>query len=198
MLSNHIIPTAYPKVSEESSDTLGAESLIFRELITALSGCTLLSYEWIRPLAKWIGEKRCIEIMAGSGALSYALQRCGVNIIATDDYSYNHVHKEWFGCNQWTAVQKIESVEAIRKYGNERDIILCFWSEQTDRAFYSLIKMREINPKAIMIYIGEFYGATADKNFMKIAKVIEDEDFKEIMKKYKRHYGLHDKPVLIK
>lgn len=197
MLKHHTIPAAYPGVSEESSHTLGKESLIFRDLITSLSGCVFLSYEWIKPLARWIGPKKCLEIMAGSGSLSYGLQQCGVDIIATDDYSYGNVQKKWFDNNQWVDVKKVECVEAIKQFGQERDIVLCAWPEQTDRAYYSLLKMREINPKAMMIYIGEFYGATADENFMRTVKLVNDEQFEEIIKKYKRCYGIYDNLFLI-
>lgn len=73
-LKNHQIPEAYPEAELQfpffQGRSLNEGSLYFREEINRLCGFCFLSYNWIRPLAAWIGDRRCLEIMCGSGALS--------------------------------------------------------------------------------------------------------------------------------
>ena len=42
-----------------------------------------VSWKWVEPLAKWIGNRRCLEIMAGRGWWSHGLRQKGVDVIAT-------------------------------------------------------------------------------------------------------------------
>lgn len=69
-----------------------------------------------------------------------------------------------------------------------------------DNAYKCLKLMREVNPKAKMIYIGEWSGGcTADDNFFEILKLIKnDTKFYEAVKNYLTWYCLHDRPYLIK
>ncbi|KAA9007339.1 hypothetical protein F4V43_02310 [Paenibacillus spiritus] len=46
-----------------------------------------VSWRWINPFVEWIDNRRCLEVMAGRGILSYALRQKGVDIITTDDFS---------------------------------------------------------------------------------------------------------------
>ena len=87
-LKNHIIPERYPDLPKDEpgsrrSRELGMGSLIVRDEIIRLSGFPFIAYDWVLPLSAWIGQRKCFEVMAGSGALSKALQNCGVDITAS-------------------------------------------------------------------------------------------------------------------
>lgn len=59
--------------------------------------------------------------------------------------------------------------------------------------------MREVNPDATMIYIGEWYGgATASDLFFETANCIDDDSFDIATKNYFSFFGIHDHPYLIK
>lgn len=201
-LKNHQIPEAYPEADRYpflfGEKSLDEGSLFVRDEVIRLCGYCYISYNWIRPLAEWIGERNCLEIMCGSGALSFALQSCGVQIHATDDYSWERQNAKWFQ-QPWTEIEKIDCVEAIQKYGLEIEIIVCSWLYMNDTCYLSLQEMRRINPNMQMIYIGELAGgATASDAFFDIMEDVEDDSFYEAVKSFRSAYGIHDRIFLIK
>ena len=61
------------------------------------------------------------------------------------------------------------------------------------------MSMREINPTAMMIYIGEGAGGcTADEKFFETAIVVPDSEFQHAVREYRSAYCIHDRLVLIK
>lgn len=191
------IPEAYP-AAEAGGHQLGRESLEIRSQLQGLCGYCLLAYDWIRPLAEWIGQRRCLEIMCGSGALSKALQNCGVNIRATDDFSWKDNHAvPWFS-DPWTDIEQLNALQALEKYGAEMDLIVCSWPFMSDDCYHALLKMREINRSATMLYIGEWRGATASAAFFEAAQVVQEEAFEQAIQNFKSIYDIHDWPYLIR
>lgn len=65
------IPDAWP-------EEISVKPLNVRDEVISYCGYCLLSYDWLKPLANWIGSRSCLEIMCGSGALSKGLQDFGV------------------------------------------------------------------------------------------------------------------------
>lgn len=150
----------------------------------------VITWQWVKPLAKWIGDRRCLEVMSGRGWLSLALRSQGVNIISTDDYS-------WADTIQWgesvTEVERLDAIEAVNKYGKDIEILICAWPYMDDTAFRTISALHVINPDALIIYIGEFDGGcTADDNFHKHFQTIKDEEFHRVADMYQRWPSLHD------
>lgn len=200
LLEQHIIPECYPETEAMplSERELGMDSSVFRNAILQNCGYALLAYEWIRPLAQWIRGRRCLEIMAGSGALTYALSQCGVDAIATDDKSWSDPCSKWFA-SPWTEVEQLDCLQAIQKYGADRQIIICSWPYMDDSAYHALLEMRKVNPDALLLYIGEWEcGATASQNFFDAALPGNDSDFDQAVVNFKQIWGIHDLPFLIK
>lgn len=197
LLQQKKIPESYPN-TESGGHQLGQESLNIRSQLQGLCGYCLLAYDWIRPLAEWIGQRKCLEIMCGSGALSKALQNCGVDIKATDDYSWNDNHAvPWFR-DSWTEIEQLNALQAIEIYGAEVDLVICSWPFLSDDCYRALLKMREVNPAATMLYIGEWYGATASDAFFKAAQVVVEDAFIQAIKNFKSFYDIHDWPYLVR
>lgn len=202
LLKQHKIPEAYPEDDAGMpifhNKTLGTGSLYARDDIIRLSGYCFLSHNWLRPLANWIGRRSCLEIMCGSGSLSKVLQDYGVNIKATDDFSWGESQGAWFR-EPWTTVEEISAIDAIRKYGKETDLLICVWPYMDDGCYDALMEMRSINPNTQMIFIGEYGGgATANDAFFGTAEVVNDQSFYDAVAKYRAAFGLHDRPVLVK
>ena len=170
-------------------------SYVLREHAIKYMGFALLTKKFTRSLAKYIGDKKCLEIMAGQGCLSKSLQDEGVDIIATDNYS-------WSGrlnMNEtWTDIEDIDCLEAIIKYGKEVSYILCSWIPYQDSIGYKALKlMHEINPDCKMIVIGEGYGGcTADDLFFEHIKTVEENE--EFMNNFKSWYHIHDYVSVVK
>lgn len=149
-LQNKKIPDKYPEII--------LKSFAIRSIIIELQGFCIVDKQWTKKLSAWIGNRKCLEIMAGKGTISKALQDNGVNIIATDDYS-------WKGSfnfdNLFTDVEKIDCLSAIEKY-KDRDIIIMSWAYMDDTSYWVVQKLKTINPNAILISIGEGYGGCTD------------------------------------
>lgn len=195
-----MLPECYPPIANTpfSGCELDWDAMAYRNGIIQNCGYALLAYEWIRPLAQWIGKRRCLEIMAGSGALSYALSQCGVDIVATDDKSWSDPSCSWFSA-PWTEVEQLNCLQAIKKYGKDRAIIICSWPYMDDNAYRSLLEMRQVNPDAMMLYIGELEcGATANDDFFRNLSIVEDDGFSASVQNFKQMPGLHDFPMLVK
>ncbi len=73
----------------------------------------------IDELSGLIGDRRCVEIAAGDGTLSRFLCAAGVQVRATDDWSWSHTI-------QFTAdVEKLDAREAMHRYAPEA--VVCSW-----------------------------------------------------------------------
>lgn len=77
------------------------------------------SRQLIEALSRIIGKRNCLEIAAGDGTLSRFLKHQGVQVTATDDYSWQHSvsYPEW--------VVKNDAQDALSRYSPE--IVICSW-----------------------------------------------------------------------
>ncbi len=166
----------------------------FRTKFIEEVGYILISEDWIKPLARWLGDRPCLEIMAGSGRLSKELEKQGVKIKATDDFSWDkqlHIDSSY--------VERLDCLKAIDKYGSQVKFIICSWPYMDWKMYRCLLKMREVNPKCRLIYIGEdFGGCTADDDFFNVLEECNVQGFKEAVSSYRRWEGIHDHILLIK
>jgi len=77
------------------------------------------SRELIDELARLIAQRPCLEIAAGDGTLTRFLRDRGVDVTATDDYSWEHAvrYPDW--------VSRMDAREAL---GNCRpEVVICSW-----------------------------------------------------------------------
>ena len=119
--------------------------------------------EWIKELALWIGNRTCLEIMAGAGWMAKALAAHGVDIIATDDYSWERKHSGNHNIlrKYQYSVEELEASEATKKY-QDRDILICSWPYM-DNEFANACKNWQGKP---IVYVGEGEsGCTANDEF---------------------------------
>ena len=199
-LRHHKIPEAYPEADHYpflyGEQSLDEGSLLIHDEVIRLCGYCWLSYNWIHPLARWIGSRRCLEIMCGSGALSYALRTCGVQAIATDNFSWKKNFGGWYE-RPWTEIKQMDCLEAIRVYGPQTDLVVCSWPYMDDTCYHALLEMRKVNPAAQMLYIGEpAGGATASKAFFDAVTPVADEGFQAAVEGFRSAYMLKDMPML--
>ena len=196
------LPDSYPAFMVQNLDD---HTYTLRNIFIKHMAFVLLSKGWIKDLSHWIGKRNCLELMSGLGALSYGLRMQGVNIIATDDYSWKgSINGEssplWDDNKMWTYVEKLDAVESVEKYGKNLDIIIMIWAPYSDEVTVKVLKkMRDVNPSCIMIYIGEEKGGcTAIDEFFDMFERIEDESFNVANMKFQNWALTKDQPFLIK
>ncbi len=110
-----------------------------------------------------------LEIGAGSGYWTYELQKHGIDCIATDTmegkYGFFEREGEDLSLRRWkkqyVEIEKLNSVEAVRKYPNRN--ILSVWPDYKKSWAADAL---DIFTGQVVIYMGEGYGnATADDRF---------------------------------
>ena len=120
MIKNKKIPDSYPESLLSRYDR--NRQLWMRDIVINHMGYALIANDWIVPLSLWIGDRKCLEVMSGSGALAYALRKQNVKIIPTDNFSGDdNFHYFWKEDGMmWLEVEKIDAVSAVKKYGRKQ------------------------------------------------------------------------------
>jgi 16S rRNA G1207 methylase RsmC len=174
---------------------------MFRNQIVVRMGFSLINQNFVDALAKYIGDRSCLEVMCGTGALSASLKAKNTNIIATDSFSWETENTGWNKDTRWCEIKEMDAVEAVKRYGADTEFIIMSWPPYNDDTAYKvLIQMREVNPDCRLIYIGESEGGcTANDNFFENAVEIEDdEEFNKVCCFFQRWDCIHDCPRLYK
>ena len=150
--------------------------------------------ELARGFKKIVGEGKVLEIGAGTGLLAKYLEAAGIDIVATDDYS-------WFSRNgfQWKkyfSVEKLDFKDAIRKY--KTDFLLMCWPKYDDPFAAEAAELfTELNPNGKILYIGEGSGGcTGDDLFHE--GILELDPLDDINEIFPQWEGLHDNVYLVK
>lgn len=176
----------------------------YRDEMISICGYVIITKELCREMAKFIGNRKVLELMCGLGALTKGLRDTGVDVIVTDNYTYSQ-YTPGGACNQEKAlwvddVERIDAVEAVKKYGKECDVILLSWSPYCDPVDCSILEaMREVNKNAILICITEGFGGCCNSDaFFEMAEDIDDDAIIEMDSVFRRHTGLHDHIMLFK
>ena len=182
----------------------GFDSYRLRSDVVKKIGFLLVTKEWVEDLSNAIGDKKCLEIMAGSGALSKTLKDKGTNVIATDNFSWRK-NENGSSTESWTTdsgnhycdIEQLDAVEAIKKY-KDVDYILMSWAPYEDPIATEVLKaMREYNPNAVLIYFGEGWGGcTANDEFFELVEEVEINGFDFV--NVPSWYGINDTMILYK
>jgi len=188
------IPYKYTDQWDYYKSGASSEAFKLREQWLKKGMFALVTWSWITPLAKWIGDKKCLEVMAGRGWLSLALQSLGINIIATDNYS-------WIKERNWdepvTEVEELDSLKAIKKYGKDIDLLIVSWPYMDEDAYNTIKELSIINPNAQIVYIGEeMGGCTANDDFYEHFQEIDDEEFQKAVSGFQSWWAIHDRVYL--
>jgi len=155
----------------------------------------MVTWDWVNPLVKYIGKRRVIEVMSGAGWLAGALREKGVNIMATDNYSWADKR----GWEMQTEVEKINCFKAIEQYGRSRSLLIMSWPYMDDKAYHCARLYHSVNPSGKIIYIGESQGGcTANDKFFSHTETVRTKSFQQVIYNYKTWFGVHDRPMLLK
>lgn len=184
------IPDAMPKLK-----SWHVGNYLLRQKFIEKMGFAYVSWEWVNPLVSWIGERKVLEVMSGKGTLAHALREKGIDVMATDDFSW-HENMKWNSL--WTKIRNRDALTAIERYGKKRDVLIMSWAPYNKPIGYEVLKKyHEVNPNGILLVIGEGNGGcTADGDFFYHFEEIEDESFDEVKYAYERWEGMHDYPAI--
>ena len=146
----------------------------------------------IEKITKFIGKDKVLEIGAGKGFHAYLLSLEGVDIVATDNYSWP---APTYGPN-FMEIKKIDYKDALEKY-KDRNVLMMIWPplEGSVGGDMSHTALQNFKGNKI-IYIGEEEdGATGTKKFFKMLK----KDWKLVEQvNIPQFWGIHDYAFLYK
>lgn len=155
-----------------------------------LSLYSVPSTETLSLLADYLNNKKVVEICAGRAYISSVLKHMNVDIVATDDYSWEYPEH----LPRLTNVEKKSAFESIQK---DVDFYIMSWAPyENDWDVEFLNKVRETNPNAKIILISE--GCTNSSNFKYVVENVEDEEFNEISQSYRKDAFFSDWLSLVK
>lgn len=164
-------------------------SFTARRAYISRSGFAVITKKFADKLAEYLNGKKCLEIMAGSGTMTKSLCDRGIDIIATDDYSWDGPIFENVKCE----VEKLSATEAIKKY-SDVDVILVSWMPLDVDGLSIVSAIREHNPDVLIISIEE--DCTANDTWYDHIVYEEDDSFKCVADAYSSWYFIRDIPQL--
>jgi hypothetical protein len=103
-------------------------------------------------LKTWIGERRVLETFAGNGLLASMLAIRNVNIVSTTTFSGHDAHE----LGMFHDVIEMDTVEAVSRFGSERDILLMCWPTTIEATTKSAL----LWGKKPIVFIGEVTDRT--------------------------------------
>jgi len=170
-------------------------SLWLRNYYISQGMFAFVSWRWVKPLTEFVGKKKVLEVMAGRGILAYALRELGVDIIATDDFSFARASDNSPWDTPVTEVLEMDALEAIEEYGSQIEYLLVSWP-YPNMALKTIRKMYEVNPNAQVIFIGEFTPANICSNFEKHFIEIDNPEFDLVSASYEHWEHVNDRIYL--
>jgi len=182
------VPDAFNLNCHKYSEMVGAYSS--RQYVTSTKGMWgIVDLQWTKKLSEFIGDRTCLEVMAGAGWLAKALSIHGVDIHATDNYK-NHQKTRFKTVYD---VEKMDAVKAAKKYHN-KEILIMSWPPYRDSIAFNTLRAWHNNKSPshqTVIYIGEGWdGCTADDKFHKHFHIEKDCD--DLGIEYPNWFGIHD------
>lgn len=119
---------------------------------------------WVQVLAEWIDDRQVLEVMAGRGWLAKALSEEGINIIATDDNSWDKRHSE---CGPVHEILPLDALSAIARFGDDADVLIMSWPPYGGEIATDVLKAWGAG--RWIVYIGEGDGmACAPDSFWRL------------------------------
>ena len=183
-VENGIVPPEPPfgATFNGRSSNSGIEYFRARETCCKHGMWPVVDLRWTKMLAEWVGDRKVLEVMAGPGWLAKALQIHGVDIVATDNESWNDRHSK---ATPLCTVLKMEAKEAVEKLGSEADLLLVSWPPYDETAVCDALEGWD-KP---VIYIGEGEGGCGppDRFWNHFRELADIPEFPMVS-----WYGLHD------
>ncbi|QNQ82314.1 SAM-dependent methyltransferase [Lactobacillus sp. PV012] len=182
-----IFPDEFEEISEGLTLSEVQDLNVLNKLLTNFRSYLSRKYGiWSLPnlaAAEMVKEefnaKTALEVMAGNGYWSLALNKVGIKTKATDSLEWAKTSQT--GSNRFYPVEKLTAEQAVKKYPDV-DIILCAWAPNFGSEDYKLLqsyrKYYDLSTK--LLFIGEKDGATNTPLFWQEAKLIDKKKIKKI------------------
>jgi len=126
----------------------------------------IVDLDWTEKLAGRLKGKRCLEVAAGFGWLSKALNHHGVNIVATSMRPTKGHICDTHG-DLVFPVLDMDAYDAVEKFVDNFDVLICSWPPYKDPILNECIEyLSKYKRDVPIIYIGESCGGCTGSDEM--------------------------------
>ncbi|MCI1290227.1 MAG: class I SAM-dependent methyltransferase [Lactobacillus sp.] len=148
-------------------------------------------------LKEKFGLQTVLEIMAGNGYWSKALQLAGCRLITTDSLEWAITSNT--GAEPAVPVHNCDAVKALTKWGRQVDAIICAWAPNFNQTDWQLLQTyRELRLTSPLFFIGERDGATNSPRFWSEASFSAGPALAAINRSFRSFDFLDEKFFLVK
>ena len=119
--------------------------------------------------------------MAGNGYISKGLRNNNATqkIYTTDSQAW--VKENETGKHPVTKIEKLDALEAIKKYGDEVEYVIMSWAPDKGEIDWDVLELlRSTYPEVKLLVIGEKDGATNSKKFWHEAQLSQDDELQKV------------------
>ena len=134
-----------------------------------------------KALAEYLNGAPVLEIMAGNGYISKGIRNNNASekIFTTDSQAWTKENET--GKHPVTQIEKLDAIEAIKKYGNQVKYVIMSWAPDKQETDWEVLQLlRKDYPEINLLVIGEKNGATNSKIFWHNAQLSQDEALQKV------------------
>ena len=186
--------------SDEIKKLIMANNLLnnFRSFISREFGLwSLANLQTAQQIKESFGTKVGLEVMAGNGYWSKALNEVGVTMIATDSFSW--ARSSSTGRRPFYPTKSYTAGEAVKTF-TQVDLIICCWAPNFGDGDKKILETwRQYgNPKTTLLFIGEKNGATNTSAFWREANDIHSPQLRKVNRSFETFDFIKEKIYEIK
>ena len=145
------------EVWERMDDDVVMEEMARMAYVDAI-GWASLSYGFVAALAEFIGERKALELGAGSGYLTAALRAGGVDITGVDILRA----RGEFGYYHYDEVVDMDAVEAVERYPSDALILAWPSAPADDRDCWAARALQRFKGEHVIVIGDPFHCGTRD------------------------------------
>lgn len=134
-----------------------------------------------KALSDYLAGQPVLEVMAGNGYISKGLRNNNAQqkIYTTD--SQDWVTENETGRHPVTAIERLDAITAIKKYGGQVQFVIMSWAPDKQETDWEVLQLlRRDYPAINFLVIGERNGATNSKKFWQEAQLSQDRDLQQV------------------
>ncbi len=155
-----------------------------------------ISAPFIKDLAGFLNNEPTLEVMAGNGYISAGLRNYDQTLMTTDSKGWTQENET--GKHTLTEIEPLDALAAWDKYHDVVKYVIMSWSPDGIPVDWQLLqKMRQTDPKVILICIGEKFGSSGSQQFWQHANYIDPENTKKLNQHFTHFDLVHDRVYLI-
>ncbi|WP_125546350.1 SAM-dependent methyltransferase [Levilactobacillus lindianensis] len=155
------------------------------------------SAPFVSDLAKFVGDRAVLEVMAGNGYISKGLRAAHKTVYATDNQAWTKENET--GRHPLTPIEPLSALDAWNTYHDQVGVVVMSWSPDGLPLDWELLQaIRQSDTDVDFVVLGEPHGATGSNEFWDHAELLENKDTRDLNRHYTPIDLIKDHVYLVK